>query len=148
MLDVILSAITVAAAAAGLPRFLKLKQFEPADDIHRQWAELELRSLKTLLIGGGAVLGFQIIATLVVVSVFAGTRDPGSAIVVGLVVGAINLVVLIAILVHAGSCGSKAKKLLGDAKPPVAVSPFIRVPIFMAVYIAYMIGIQYIMRTF
>ena len=148
MLDVILSAITVAAAAAGLPRFLKLRGFQPADDIQRQWAELEKRSLQTLLIAGGAVLAFQVIATAVVVSVFAGTRDASSAITAALIVGGINLVVLISILAYAGSCGSKAKKLLGDAKPPVTVSAAIRVPIFIAVYVAYMLGIQFIMYSF
>lgn len=144
----ILSAITVAAAVAGVPRFLKLRKFTPGNDVHPQWCELELRSLKTLLIAGGAVLAFQIIATVVVVSVFARTRDASSAITAALIVGGINLLVLISILAYASSCGSKAKKLLGDAKPPVTVSAAIRVPILIAVYIAYMIGIQFIMYSF
>ena len=142
MLDVILSAIAVAAAVAGLPRFFKLRRFVPENDVQRQWAALELRSLKTLLVAGGVVLVFQVIAMAVVVSVFAGTGDQSAAISAALVVGGVNLVALISILAYAGSCGSKAKKLLGDAKAPVTVSAAIRVPIFIAVYVAYMIGLQ------
>jgi hypothetical protein len=148
MIDMLLSAILVSAAVAGLPRFLKLRKFAPQTEVHQQWTQLELKSLQALLIGAGIVFVFQVIVVIVVSSVLAATRDQSKALSIGFIAGMVNVVVLISVLTYAASCGSKAKKLLKGSEPPVklnAMERAVRMLLFIASWVIYFLGLNIIM---